>query len=154
MCFTGVRFSELQRLKKEDLKESEIHIKRSGGGIRIIPLNKYALQVHQKYQNKYYRNNTAFPSLSLITMNKYLRIIGRDLGFNRMIYSSKVGEDGMPLYELLTTGTAVNTFIRNAVEMEVPVEIISRFTGVQNDSRVRRIKSDLALEQMRKFDSY
>ncbi|MEA3462597.1 MAG: phage integrase SAM-like domain-containing protein [Bacteroidota bacterium] len=152
MCFTGIRFSELQRLKKEDLKESQVHVKRPRGGVRIIPMNKYAMQVHQKYQNKYYLNNTAFPSLSLITMNKYLRIIGRDLGFNRMIYSSKLGEDGLPLYKLLTTGTAVNTFIRNAVELEVPVEIISRFTGVQNDSRVRRIKSDLAVEEMKKFD--
>lgn len=152
MCFTGIRFSELQRLKKEELKESQVHVKRPRGGVRIIPMNKYAIQVHQKYQNKYYLNNTAFPSLSLITMNKYLRIIGRDLGFNRMIYSSKFGEDGLPLYKLLTTGTAVHTFIRHAVELEVPVEIISRFTGIQNDSRVRRIKSDFAVEEMKKFD--
>jgi hypothetical protein len=52
----------------------------------------------------------------------------------------------------LTTGIAVNTFIKNAIEMEVPAEIISGFTGVQKDSRVRRIKSDLAIEEMKKFN--
>jgi len=152
MCFAGVRFSELQRLKKEDLKAEEIIIRRPGGGVRIIPMNKYALQIHRKYANKYYLNNTAFPSLSLVTMNKYLRIIGKDLGLTRMVYAAKVWEKGMPLYKRITAGTAVNTFIRNALEMEVPVEIISRFTGVQKDSRVRQLKSDFAVAEMKKFD--
>ena len=69
-----------------------------------------------------------------------------------MIYSARPGEEGLPLYSCLTAGIAVNTFIRNAIEMEIPVEIISRFTGVQNDSRVRRFKSGLAIEEMRKFN--
>ena len=79
--------------------------------------------------------------------------MGKDLGLNRMIYTAIAGEEGLPLYSRLTAGTAVNTFIKNAIEMEVPVEIISRFTGVQNDSRVRRFKSDLAIEEMKKFDA-
>lgn len=152
MCFAGIRFSELQRLKKEDLKEGEIFVRLPGGGVRIIPMNNYALQIHRKYENKYYLNNTAFPSLSLVTINKYLRIIGKDLGFTRIVYSAKVREEGLPLYMRLTAGTAVNTFIRNALELEVPVEIISRFTGIQKDSRVRRIKSDLAIGEMKKFN--
>jgi integrase len=152
MCFTGVRFSELQRLNKEDLKEGELVVRKPGGGVRVIPLNKYALLIHKSYENKYYLNNTAFPSMSIITMNKYLRLMGKDLGLSRLIYSGTAGEGGLPLYSRLTAGIAVNTFIKNAIEMEVPVEIISRFTGVQNDSRVRRIKSDLAIEEMKKFD--
>ena len=152
MCFAGIRFSDLQRLQKEDLKEGEIAVKRPGRGTRIIPMNVYALQIRQKYENKYYLNNTAFPSMSIITMNKYLRLMGKDIGLNRMIYSSTALEDGLPLYSRLTAGTAVNTFIKNAIEMEVPIELISNFTGVQNDSRVRRFKSDLAIEEMKKFD--
>jgi len=153
MCFAGVRFSDLQRLKKEDLKEGEIVVKRQGGRARIIPLNATALQIRQKYENKYYLNNTAFPSMSIITMNKYLRLIGKDIGLSRMIYSSRPGEEGLPLYSRLTAGIAVNTFIRNAIEMEIPIEIISSFTGIQNDSRVRRFKSDLAIEEMKKFNT-
>jgi len=153
MCFTGVRFSELQRLNKEDLKEGELIVRKPGGGVRIIPVNKYALQIHKSYENKYYLNNTAFPSMSIITMNKYLRLMGKDIGLNRMIYSATAGEEGLPLYSRLTAGIAVNTFIKNAIEMEVPVEIISRFTGVQSDSRVRRIKSNLAIEEMKKFNA-
>ena len=153
MCFAGVRFSDLQRLKKEDLKEEEIALKRSGRGTRTIPMNAYALEIRQKYENKYYLNNSAFPPMSIITMNKYLRLMGKDIGLNRMIYSSASGENGLPLYSRITAGTAVNTFIKNAIEMDVPIEIIANFTGVQNDSRVRRFKSDLAIEEMKKFDS-
>ena len=152
MCFTGVRFSELQRLNKEDLKEGELVVRKPGGGVRIIPLNKYALQIHKSYENKYYLNNTAFPSMSIITMNKYLRLMGKDIELSRLIYSGTAGEGGLPLYSRLTAGIAVNTFIKNAIEMEVPAEIISRFTGVQKDSRVRRITSDLAIEEMKKFN--
>ena len=153
MCFAGVRFSDLQRLKKEDLKEEEIALKRSGRGTRTIPMNAYALEIRQKYENKYYLNNSAFPPMSIITMNKYLRLMGKNIGLNRMIYSSASGENGLPLYSRITAGTAVNTFIKNAIEMDVPIEIIANFTGVQNDSRVRRFKSDLAIEEMKKFDS-
>ena len=152
MCFAGVRFSELQNLRKEDLKPDEVIVKKPGGGVRFIPMNKYALQIHLKYENKYYLNNKAFPSMSIITMNKYLRLMGKDIRLTREVPPASAGDDRLPLYRRLTAGIAVNTFVKNAIEMEIPVEIISRFTGVQNDSRVRRIKSDLALVEMKKFN--
>jgi len=46
----------------------------------------------------------------------------------------------------------VNTFINNAVKLDVPLEIISLFTGVMKDSRIHRIKSDHAVEEMQKFN--
>jgi len=153
MCFSGIRYSELQRLKKEDLKEEKVHIRRPGGGVRVVPMNKHAMQIRQKYENRYYRDNTAFPSVSLITMNKYLRIIGRDAGLKRLIYMDISGGEAVPIYSRLTAGLAVNTFIRNAIELEVPIEVISMLTGVQNDSRVRRIKSDLGREEIKKFNA-
>lgn len=152
MCFSGVRFSELQALTKKDVEDEEIIIRKKSGKFRRLPLNKYAREIHRKYENRYYLNNTAFPTMSIITMNKYLRHIGKASGLNREV--SPVGGDDarIPLYERLTAGIAVNTFVANALELKVPVEIISSFTGVQNDSRVRRIKMDLAGEEIKKFD--
>jgi len=152
MCFAGIRFSELQKLKKEDLKPGEVHIRKSGAGFRIVPLNQYAASIHQKYENKYYLNGTAFPPISLITMNKYLRIIGKEIGLGRFVHADSAGRESQPLYRRLTAGIAVNTFMRNALEMEVPPEVIAGFTGVQNDSRLRRIKADLAVREMSKFN--
>jgi site-specific recombinase XerD len=153
MCFAGLRFSEIQNLKKEDLKPGEIVVRRPGGGFRFIPMNSYAAQISQKYENRFYLNNTAFPSMSIITMNKYLRIAGMELGLTREVSADSKQKASLPLYSCLTAGIAVNTFIRNALEMDIPVEIIAGFTGVQNDSRLRKMKSDLAVKEMRKFNA-
>lgn len=152
MCFSGIRFSELQVLKKEDVGNEEVIVRKNGGNLRRLPLNKYAKEIQQAYENKYYLNNAAFPSMSIITMNKYLRLIGKEAGLNREVIPVSGDDAKVPLYERLTAGIAVNTFIANALELDVPVEIISSFTGVQSDSRVRRIKMDLAKEEMKKFN--
>ena len=152
MCFSGVRFSELQLLKKEDLNAEEVIIRKQGGRVRRVPLNKYGSDIYRAYENKYYLNNTAFPSMSIITMNKYLRMMGKESGLNREVLSASVGGDRVPLHMRLTAGIAVNTFIANALELDVPAEIIAEFTGIRNDSRVRRIKLDLAGEEIKKFD--
>lgn len=152
MCFTGLRYSDLQSLKKEDMGEEEIVIRKSKGSIRRIPLNMRARQILQVYESRYYLNNTAFPPMSIITMNKYLRMLGKEIGLDRMVLPADGSNEKVPLYERLTAGIAVHTFIANAIELEIPVEVISGFTGVQNDSRVRRIKMELARKEVNKFN--
>jgi integrase len=153
MCFAGLRFSELQNLKKEDLRPGEIVVRKPGGGLRVVPMNRFALQIRQKYENKFYLKKSAFPSMSIITMNKYLRIGGMESGLDRKVPPALEGKPGLPLYSRLTAGIAVNTFISNALEMDVPAATIAGFTGVQNDSRVRKMRSDLAMEEMQKFNA-
>ena len=85
-------------------------------------------------------------------MNKYLRLIGKEVGLNREMPGISEDGENVPLYERLTAGIAVNTFIANALALEVSAEAISNFTGVRNDSRIRRIKAELAKEEMNKFD--
>jgi integrase len=153
MCFTGLRFSELQNLRKEDVEE-EIVVRKKAGKMRRIPLNKKAREILGFYENRYYLNHAAFPAISLITLNKYLRVVGREAGLDRPVPGKELTGTKIPLYERLTAGIAVHTFIANAVDMEIPPEIISGFTGVGNDSRVRRIKMDLARKEMNKFDQF
>ena len=85
-------------------------------------------------------------------MNKYLRMMGKEAGLKRAVPSNLEGGDWVPLSTRLTAGVAVNTFIANALELNVPAEIIAEYTGIRNDSRVRRIKRDLAKEEILKFD--
>lgn len=153
MCFTGVRFSELQLLKKEDMHAEELFIRKGNGRVRRLPLNKYGRELYRAYENKYYLNNTAFPSMSIITMNKYLRKLGKELGLNRLVPAASEGDERVALHRRLTAGIAVHTFITNALELDVPAEIIAEFTGIQSDSRVRRIKRNLAENEIRKFDN-
>jgi hypothetical protein len=45
----------------------------------------------------------------------------------------------------------VNTFIASTLELDIPAEVISGFTGVWNDSRIRNIRTEMARKEMRKF---
>jgi len=152
MCLTGLKYSELQSIRKEDVQEDEIILRKPNGNIRRIPLNTKAKQIHIQYKSRYYLNNTAFPTMSIITFNKYLRSLGKEAGLDRMITASDGSGEKAPLYEQMTAGIAVQTFIANALELEIPAEVISAFTGVQNDSRVRRIKMELARKEVNKFN--
>jgi len=152
MCFSGVRFSEIQLLKKKDMNARELIIRKPGGRVRRLPLNKFGSGIYRIYENKYYLNSTAFPSMSIITMNKYLRLMGKEAGLNRQVPNVGVGDDPVPLHTRLTAGVAVNTFIANALELDVPADLIAEFTGIRNDSRIHRMKRGLAAEEMNKFD--
>ncbi|MFH0759785.1 MAG: phage integrase SAM-like domain-containing protein [Bacteroidota bacterium] len=153
MCFTGLRFSELQNLKKQDVGQKEVIIRKPNGKVRRIPLNGRSNQIHDKYANKYYLNNTAFPSMSIITMNKYLKILGCEAGLVRQVPPARGTGEKVPFYECLTAGVAIHTFISNAIELEIPAEVISSFTGVRKDSRIGRIRMELARQEIRKLDS-
>ncbi|MFO7668536.1 MAG: phage integrase SAM-like domain-containing protein [Bacteroidales bacterium] len=153
MCFTGLRYSELQSLLKEDIVNNEVIIRRKAGKPRRVPLNVTALEIHSGYKNKYYLNNTAFPALSIITMNKYLKILAVEAGLNRMVASASEPGRLVPLHTCITAGMGVNTFLANAIRLEIPIEVISGFTGVQNDARFRHIKMELEKEQIAKLDS-
>lgn len=151
-CFTGLRYSELQSLKKEDIGDDEIIVRKFNRKVRRIPLNKLARDIHRSYENRYYMNNTAFPTMSIITFNKYLRFLGKEVGLDRRVESDDLWGDKVPLYERLTAGTAIHTFIYNALELEIPTAVISEFTGVRQDSRVLKMKEELVRSEIGKFD--
>ena len=151
MCFTGLRYSELQNLRKEDVDEDEIIIRRAQGKVRRVAMNAPALEIHSRYKNKYYLNNTAFPSMSIITMNKYLKIMALEAGIDRVVEPSE--GKWVPLHSKITAGMGVNTFLANAIRLNVPLEVISGFTGVKKDRRFEHIKKELVKAQLEKFDS-
>jgi integrase len=148
MCFTGLRYSELQNLRRGDVMEHEVVVRKALDKVRRIPMNSRAKEVFRNYEQKYYLNDTAFPIMSGITFNKYLRRLGEEAGLDRRVYPPDKQGDGVPLHERLTAGIAVHTFIANALELCVPAEVISHFTGVQRDARVQRIRSEMAKNQL------
>ena len=153
ICFAGLRFSELQSLQREDVLDDEIIIRRNAKVRRSVPMNMHAREIHLAYENKYYLNNTAFPSMSIITMNKYLRILGMEAGLNRLVDSGSDTEAQVPLYTRLTAGIGLHTFLANAIELDIPYEIVSGFTGIRTSVQVQRIKKVLEKAQLSKLDA-
>ena len=86
-------------------------------------------------------------------MNKYLKMLAYEAGLGRMVSLPGDSESQVPIHRLMTAGMGVNTFLANAIRLEIPLEVISGFTGVQNDRRFRHIKKELEKAQLTKFDS-
>ncbi|MEZ5072250.1 MAG: tyrosine-type recombinase/integrase [Bacteroidales bacterium] len=152
LCYTGLRFSELQRLKKPDidLDRAEVHVK--GKHTRTLPLNGYAAEIVQRYENKYYAKDAAFPVMSLVTFNKHLKNLGKALGFDRMV-ADREGREA-PLFAQLAAGTAINTFIANAIRLGVSGEVIRYYTGVAEKKRLESIRESLMEEARDRFDRH
>jgi site-specific recombinase XerD len=153
MCFTGLRFAEMHALEKVDLSENSILVRKPGRKNRQLPLNNQAKEIISKYSNKHYRNNSALPPMSMVTMNKYLREIGSELKLNREVNDRNESEIKVPLYSILTAGMAVQTFIFNAIRLEIPAEVIANFTGVTNDQRIELLKQEIAKKEINKFNT-
>lgn len=152
MCFTGIRFSELAHLQKGDADENNILIRGKGRKDRLVPLNKYAQHILQKYRNRYYRDNLALPPVSAVTMNKYLPVIGKELGLYRRVNDAGKGADSRPLFERITAGVAVQTFIMHALRLEIPAEVIGAITGVRSDQRIALLQQEIATNAIKKFN--
>lgn len=151
MCFSGLRFSEMQSLKKGDIDDEWISVRRKGGNERKLPMNRFTRDIYRSYGNRYYLDNAAFPGISIVTMNKYLRRLGEEAGLDRRVPAGEDAADMIPLYEKLTAGMAVHTFIANALELKIPAEFICKFTGVERDRRIGQLLTDLAKREMAKF---
>lgn len=152
MCFTGLRFTEITELKKSDVGEKTITIRKKERKIREVPLNKYSKAILLKYSNRWYRENAAMPSVSMITLNKYLKEIVKECGISRKVQHPLNPENRISIDQLITAGMAVQTFIMNALKLDIPVEVIASFTGVNRDQRVILLKQELAKSEMEKFN--
>ncbi|MCF8378095.1 MAG: site-specific integrase [Bacteroidales bacterium] len=141
MAFTGIRFSEIKYLKVNDLADNSIHIKSKRS--RVLPLNKFALAILQKYKNKYYRNNSLLPVYSEITMNKYLAIIFSGTGFTTSFTY-------MNSERKITISAAYNSFMANAVHLGIDPFFVRKWSANKTLSRYLSVKE--SMEMREKFE--
>lgn len=126
MCFTGLRYSELQALKKEDGGNGTFLIRGNNRKQRKVELNVHARKIYNLYENKYYLNNAAFPAMSIVTMNKYLRIIAEEAGLKRLVEPAKGTVGMLPIHLRISAGMGVYTF-RSTLTLKLEAESKSNY---------------------------
>lgn len=126
--FTSLRYSDLQNLKPEDIKEDYIDIvtKKTSEPLRI-ELNTYSRAIIEKYDKH-------LPRLSNQKYNKYIKEVGQLCGIDEPIkkvdyIAGKRVETTQPKWRLLSTHAARRTFISNAIERGVPVPVVMKWSG-------------------------
>ncbi|MDD7529533.1 MAG: site-specific integrase [Prevotellaceae bacterium] len=160
-CFTGLRYSDVAKLKRTDIKEGFIDVvtKKTNDGLRI-ELNKHSQSILDKYKDNKFRNNLALPVISNVKMNTALKILGQTCGIDdptRIIYfqGNRRIEQVFPKWALLTTHCGRRTFVVTALQLGIPVEVIMKWTGHSSFSAMKpyvQIVDELKARSMSKFD--
>ena len=166
-CFTGLRYSDVARLKVSDIKRDavppyiSIVTKKTSDRLHI-ELNSYALSLLDKYDSVRLPGNKALPVLSNVKMNEHLHeaaeIAGIDEPIRVVSYSgSQRIEEVVPKYAVLTTHCGRRTFIVNALRLGIPADVIMEWTGHSNYSAMKpyiKIVDAAKAENMAKFDTF
>ncbi|MFK7114095.1 tyrosine-type recombinase/integrase [Flavobacterium oreochromis] len=76
-CYTGMRYSDVVALKKENYKNGVITLKQVKTGVDLkVPVNIEAKKIICKYWAKRNENENIFPRIENQTVNRYLKKIG------------------------------------------------------------------------------
>lgn len=134
-CFTSLRYSDVQNLKRYDIKKDEFTITTvKTRDTLTIELNNYSRAILQKYADKVYPGNKALPVISNQKMNDHLKDLGRICGLVEPIAQtyykgSTRFDEVLPKYELLGTHAGRRTFICNALALGIAPQTVMKWTG-------------------------
>lgn len=161
-CFTGLRYSDVAKLKRSDVKRGVVHVvtKKTVEALKI-ELNKHSQAIIDKYKDCDFPGDKVLPVISNEKMNAHLKTLGQAAGLNeptRIIYfkGNQRYEEVYPKWYLLTTHVGRRTFVVTALQLGIPVEVIMRWTGHSNFEAMKpyaKIVDELKEKSMSKFNS-
>lgn len=161
-CFTGLRYSDVAKLRRSDVKKGIVHVvtKKTVDGLRI-ELNKHSQAILDKYKDCTFSGDKVLPVISNEKMNAHLKTLGQVVGLDeptRIVYfkGNQRHEEVYPKWYLLTTHVGRRTFVVTALQLGIPVEVIMRWTGHSNFEAMKpyaKIVDELKEKSMSKFDS-
>ena len=134
-CYSSLRYSDVYNLKRSNIKKEHIEITTVKTGDSLnIDLNNYTRAIIEKYKDVHFQNDKALPVISNQKMNDYIKELGELAGINEQIqetyYKGNERIDTVtPKYALLGTHAGRRTFICFALSLNIPVQIIMKWTG-------------------------
>jgi len=130
-CFTGVRFSDIENLSWDDIKNNTWNLRtQKTKDIIQIPLSGYALSILAKYGDW----EKPLPVISNQKMNKYLKELCKNAKINDSVKivqyrGSERIEKTYKKYEVIGSHTARRTFISLSLQKGMKPDVIMAITG-------------------------
>ena len=130
-CFTGVRFSDIENLSWDDIKNSTWNLRtQKTKDIIQIPLSGYALSILAKYGDW----EKPLPVISNQKMNKYVKELCKKAEINDKVKivqyrGSERIENTYKKYEVIGSHTARRTFISLSLQKGMKPDVIMAITG-------------------------
>lgn len=155
-CFTGQRFSDIENLKRDDIKNDTwyLHTYKTKDIIEI-PLSPLAKEI----LNRYKADEKPLPIISQQKTNDFIKDVCKTVEINDPItlvkYSgAKRIDKTQPKYEFITTHTARRTFVTLSLEKGMRPETIMEITGHTSYKTFRKyikITSKVKHNEINKF---
>lgn len=162
-CFTGLRFSDVEKLRTSDIKNNFITVvtQKTTDGLRI-ELNKHSRAILEKYKHANLPRYKALPVKHNQVMNRQIKDVAQMCGIDeptRIVYfqGSQRQEDVLPKYELITTHCGRRTFVVTALRLGIPAEVIMKWTGHSDFDAMKpyiKIVDELKEREMTRFDNF
>jgi integrase len=158
-CFTGLRFSDVGRIKRENIKHDFIEIRtQKTRDSLFIPLNQYALELINKYLPSC-NGTTLFTPITNQKENAFLKQVAEIAELDEIVVIEKFSgakrfEIRKPKYNLVSTHTGRRTFITLSYEKGMKPEIIMKITGIKKWETLKkylRISEKAKLLEMKKY---
>lgn len=160
-CFTSLRYSDVKRLQKVDVKTDSIQVvtKKTGNALNI-DLNNYARSILDKYKDMHLPEDKALPVIPIVRNNNLLKQIGKLAGMTsqvkRVYYvGSERKEQVYEKWQVLSSHCARRTFVVNALYLGIPAEVVMKWTGHSDYKTMRpyvAIVDELKTREMNKFN--
>ena len=134
-CFSGVRHSDANNLRRSDIKDDHLEITTMKTADSIsIELNDVTKAILEKYKDVPFSDGKALPNLTNQAMNRDVKEICKLAGIDDEIrvttYKGNVRTDEIhPKWELVGTHVGRRTFIVNALSLGISPSIIMKWTG-------------------------
>ena len=142
-CFTSLRYSDVENLKRSNLFPGYIQITtvKTGDSLKI-ELNKYAKAILNKYRKDNFPYDKVLPVISNQRMNDYLKEMAEIVGFNEAIpvtyyRGSQRVDEVYAKYQLMSTHAGRRTFICNALMLGIAPQIVMKWTGHSDYSAMK-----------------
>ena len=130
-CFTGVRYSDIQNISGDDIKNSTWSFRtQKTHQIIGIPLNSFAISILARYEDY----SKPLPVISNQKMNKYLKELCKAAGIDETVKTVKYKgneriETTYKKYEVIGTHTARRTFVSLSLRKGMKPDVIMAITG-------------------------
>lgn len=161
LCFTGVRYGDLQRLQRKDVTAKSIRFfSQKTDSYTEIPLNDYARDILQRYKKEAFDGDRALPPMAEQRLNRTIKSVAEQAGIDtpitRLRYSGADRmEETYPKYALISSHIGRHTFVVTALTLGIPSEVIRKFTGHKTEATIRpyiAIADQLKNKEMAKFN--
>lgn len=160
-CFTSLRFSDVKKLRKSDIRNGKIFVTTTKTTDPIvIELNNFAKDILKKYEGVEISGDLALPVISMTKTNLYLKKIGELLNFDTIVkeiyfVGNERKEQEHFKKDVLSTHAARRTFVINALKLGIPSEVIIKWTGHKDFENLKpyvKIVDELKEKEMDKFN--